>query len=290
MGHHIFINPKSGAGKGQKLARCLSQYNPIIIDPIHIMEQVSTRVSAGETIIIAGGDGTISLVVGAIFEMGWDDKVTVAILPMGTGNDLAREIGISSSFHLDPVHFVNNLVEQPSIYYDIAVWKIGQRYFLNYVGIGMDGQILTMVDRMRKILPTKTIITRAAFGLAGFRYCAYQIKSKLLVKTDQQTLKLKGTAGLILSNISYYAGGCRLGKYNGSEPQLSVTVLSSPLDLGKILVSRFVGPQPILNYTLTSQAQIAGDRIPAQIDGDAVSFLEPCNITYAGKIKFLVNE
>lgn len=45
-------------------------------------------------IIVAGGDGTVSLALDAISEL--ERKLPVAILPLGTGNDLSRTLGWGS--------------------------------------------------------------------------------------------------------------------------------------------------------------------------------------------------
>ena len=53
--------------------------------------------SAGHTIIIAGGDGTINCVVNALRDSLADYRF--GVIPMGTGNDFARTLGMPS----DPV-------------------------------------------------------------------------------------------------------------------------------------------------------------------------------------------
>ncbi|MDN3351123.1 diacylglycerol kinase family protein [Actinomadura sp. DC4] len=51
-----------------------------------------------ETVVAAGGDGSIHRLVAALYERGELDQRTVGLLPLGTGNDLARNLGIP----LDP--------------------------------------------------------------------------------------------------------------------------------------------------------------------------------------------
>jgi diacylglycerol kinase family enzyme len=285
MAVHIFINPKSGQGRGRMLAEKLSRFRPIILEPKAVMNQISDAISFGDTVVIAGGDGTVSLIVGTLFHLGLGERVVGALLPLGTGNDLARDLG--STFPSNPVHFIESISRTLFAGREVTVWQMGRRYFINYVGIGLDGQILAMADPLRKALPARTLVAKTAFGLAGLRYLGYRIRRELRVKTDSGTVELRGKSGIILSNIGYYAGGCRVGTFNTSRPMLSVTVLRSSLDLARIFFSRFGGRQPVLDYTLTKEALIEGKAAPVQVDGEVASF-EIGRIRSAGRMKFIV--
>ncbi|HEY2960259.1 MAG TPA: diacylglycerol kinase family protein [Actinomycetota bacterium] len=53
----------------------------------------------GRVPVVAGGDGSLHLVVNRLRRLGRLDEVTVGLLPLGTGNDFARATGVP----LDPV-------------------------------------------------------------------------------------------------------------------------------------------------------------------------------------------
>ncbi|CAN5267232.1 hypothetical protein BH18ACT4_BH18ACT4_09370 [soil metagenome] len=53
----------------------------------------------GRTLVVAGGDGSLHLVVQALWERDQLQATTVGLVPLGTGNDFARSAGVP----LDPV-------------------------------------------------------------------------------------------------------------------------------------------------------------------------------------------
>jgi diacylglycerol kinase (ATP) len=66
---------------------------------------------ATDLVVAAGGDGTIRLVLGALSES--DSKVPVAIIPFGTGNLLARNLGIYLDNPLvDPLQHALQILSQ----------------------------------------------------------------------------------------------------------------------------------------------------------------------------------
>ncbi len=95
----VFINPKSGGQRGREvlpeLTRCLgadcvfgtdSEGGPVNVLRRHLHRN-NLRVVAG------GGDGTIRWVIQAMLEAGFDPLPPIAVLPLGTGNDLSRGYG-----------------------------------------------------------------------------------------------------------------------------------------------------------------------------------------------------
>ncbi|GIW12381.1 MAG: hypothetical protein KatS3mg061_3438 [Dehalococcoidia bacterium] len=89
---------------------------------------VGEALAAGcELVVVAGGDGTVSLVAGPLVGTG----VPLAILPVGTANVLARELGIPA----DPEAALA-LVTGPHQLRTLDAMDLGDRYALLQVGVG----------------------------------------------------------------------------------------------------------------------------------------------------------
>jgi len=118
---------------------------------------VLAREAAGirpDLIIAAGGDGTVNEVITGMA----NSPVPLLILPGGTANVLAKEIGLPSSFteSLDLI--------RTGVVRRIALGKVGERYFVLMAGIGLDASIVGVVHpRLKKLMG------QGAFWLAGLR-------------------------------------------------------------------------------------------------------------------------
>lgn len=121
--------------------------------------QARRAIEAGcDLIIVAGGDGTINEAANGMLHTG----VPLAILPGGTANVLAREIGL-------PVHLERATAEIPKLCSRrIAAGAIrgvssGDRCFICMAGSGLDADIVYRLN-----LDLKAAAGKLAYYLAGF--------------------------------------------------------------------------------------------------------------------------
>jgi len=99
----VFVNTRAGSQQGPILKTQLrSLLNPIQIwdladgGPEKILKSFS--VLSRLRILVCGGDGTVSWIISTLDKMQLDRWPPLAILPLGTGNDLARMHGKSSKY------------------------------------------------------------------------------------------------------------------------------------------------------------------------------------------------
>jgi diacylglycerol kinase (ATP) len=117
----------------------------------------------GSEVIVAGGDGTINEVIQGL--AGTD--ASLAIIPRGTGNVLARELGLP----LDEESAIAVVAKGKSrkIYLGLVIDETTNesRHFVLMAGIGLDASVVGRVD------PTlKKRIGRGAFWVSGLSHLA----------------------------------------------------------------------------------------------------------------------
>ena len=98
------INSKSGAKIGERVAVKLQELaarsqpgalkvvDLSLVPPGEAIGQFAAEHDAYR-VLVCGGDGTVTWVLSAVEELGADYTPPVAVLPLGTGNDLARVLG-----------------------------------------------------------------------------------------------------------------------------------------------------------------------------------------------------
>lgn len=114
-------------------------------------EQVERR---RDLIIACGGDGTINEIVNGMA----GSHVPLAVLPAGTGNVLAKELGLPRSIRRAAGHIPDGEVRR------IALGRSGDRYFICLAGIGPDAQTVHRLNQRAKL--TLGILS---YWLEGFR-------------------------------------------------------------------------------------------------------------------------
>jgi YegS/Rv2252/BmrU family lipid kinase len=141
----VIINPISGAGRRRDLARRRAEQAAAIIDEHHLDGEVfvtERQGHAGElaqaarrrgaTLFVAwGGDGTVNEVGSAL--VGSD--ASLAIVPSGSGNGLARELGIP----LDPPSAFQVIFAGRTRLIDAG--ELDGRMFFNIAGLGLDARV-----------------------------------------------------------------------------------------------------------------------------------------------------
>lgn len=150
----LLLNPVSGGGRGLRqrahIESALAARHMRFVTAIsnyegHTSELVAEAIRAGcRRLLVGGGDGSLSEAVNGILAVpevpGTD--VTLALLPVGTGNDWARGHGIPHDIDaaLDIVA-AGKTVAHDAGYVDLPA--TGQRrYFINVAGIGFDAIVV----------------------------------------------------------------------------------------------------------------------------------------------------
>lgn len=99
----VIRNPRSGDGQRTQRAATLARERGYeVLDSPGGDQTVELAAEAAErtdTVVACGGDGTLNKTVQGVLEAGRLDDVSLAVLPAGTGNDFADNIGIRGIEH-----------------------------------------------------------------------------------------------------------------------------------------------------------------------------------------------
>lgn len=131
--------------------------------PQHATELAAAAVAAGADLILtAGGDGTINEVLNGIA----GSQVPLAVLPSGTANVLACEVGLPRN-PLRAIEILPQLLPRRIALGRITPAQGPSRYFALMAGAGLDAAVLTRVNPKIKNASGKFAYYVAGFSLLG---------------------------------------------------------------------------------------------------------------------------
>ncbi len=163
--------------------------------PGHASEIAAAAAGDGHRLIVAvGGDGTICEVVQGIGDAG---RGEVGIIPLGTGNDAARTLGIPLGVEEAAAVLLAGERRQ------VDLIRVGDRVVLNAVGIGLLGAINVNAAAIKVVRGISAYLAAAAVSL--FRYRA----PRITVRSDGFTFE-GAVVILAVHNGPTTGGGFRL--------------------------------------------------------------------------------
>lgn len=151
-------------------------------------------------IIAAGGDGTFNEIVNGIA----GSEIPMAILPLGTTNVLAKELGLPENVESAMEVAVRGTPKTVSIG-KISITchsSLVTRYFLLMAGIGFDGEA---VFRINETL--KKISGKGAYIFSGFKTLSAFNPDKLILDMDGKTYT---GYSVIISKVAKYGGNFKI--------------------------------------------------------------------------------
>lgn len=146
-----------------------------------------------DVVIAAGGDGTINEIIQELV----GSETTLGVLPLGTANVWAREMGIP----LDVAGASEILAYGRTRRIDAG--SVNGRYFLLMVGIGFDGEVIRVVEK--KFLKRLGV---AGYLLASlwlsFGYDSFAVTAKI----GEQEIKTRALQ-IVVGNTQLYGGAVK---------------------------------------------------------------------------------
>ena len=213
-----------------------------------------------ELVFACGGDGTVMAVVSAL--VGTD--AALAVLPAGTGNLLAANLGLGT----DPATGVQVALDGGRRRIDVGV--AADRCFVVMAGMGFDAQMLAGTSETAK----RRIGWLAYVGGAVKHLRDRPMRAR--IRLDGRPPMPRRPRTVIVGNVGRLQGGVRLlSKANPGDGKLDVAVLS-PNNLRHWAslawaVMRRRERVPLMETFTAERVEIVSNRTqPRQLDGDLI--------------------
>lgn len=219
----------------------------------------------GGTIVAAGGDGTLNMVVQHLWTYDLLDRFDVGLLPLGTGNDLARTMGIP----LDPAAAAGIVVAGHSRRLDLLV-DDGGTVAVNAVHAGVGGLVATQAARLKPLLGRVAYVAGAAW--AGARSPGWAVR----VEVDGALLAEGKLLFVGIGNGATIGGGAVLWPRARPDDGLAgVTValaggVAARLEMGRALRSGDLRRADGIVLGRGRTIRIEGEPMPYNVDGEAL--------------------
>jgi diacylglycerol kinase (ATP) len=156
-----------------------------------------------DAVFVVGGDGTINEIVNGLA----GSAVVLGVLPAGTGNAWAKELGLPtrSPRHLLPlVDSVRALV--PGVVRRIDIGKANGRYFLQWTGLGLDSEVTyAMEPRTRR----QRRLGAVGYIIAGLATAANLVGTRTRIWIDGKQMYRRAIL-IVISNSQLYGGVVRI--------------------------------------------------------------------------------
>jgi YegS/Rv2252/BmrU family lipid kinase len=181
----------------------------------------------GRTVVVVGGDGSLHAVVAVLHERGWLDDTVVGLVPLGTGNDFARGLGIP----LNPADAARAVLDCTPRRVDLLVDDAGG-VVVNAVHIGVG------VDAAEEARELKPRFGRFGYVLGALRAGFTSPGRRLRVEVDDEAVA-DGRANVLqvaIGNGRFVGGGAPLTPDALADDGVADVVVSFAVDRPRRMV------------------------------------------------------
>lgn len=307
----VFINPRSGGNQGSKL---LAKFQ-WLLNPRQVFDLSQGGPATGIElfrkvpnlrILACGGDGTAGWILSTLDTMGIDPPPAVAVLPLGTGNDLARSLGWGGGYTDEPISKILCNVEEGEVVqldrWDLKVEtnpypdpnnaedgkaSLPLDVLNNYFSLGADAYIALEFHEAREAHPEKfssRLRNKMFYGQAGGKDLLQRkwkdLSDYVSLECDGKdiTPKLKELKvhAIVFLNIPSYSAGTRPwnSQVPGLQPQRTDDSLIEVIGLTTYQLPLLQAGGHGTCLAQCRHVRMATTRtIPMQVDG------EPCKLS-----------
>ncbi len=268
------LNPTSGSSRGEELAATLAG------SVIELgAESCDVRVTAGpddaldwstaaagegyDMLIAGGGDGTVTALAQGVVASG--SRAPIAILPLGTGNGLARVLGLP----LEPAEALAAAASGRAVPLDVIEVRSHDSVSLLFCGAGVDAVINAAADREAK----------DRLGIFAYIWAAYVAaraarRRRVTVTIDGRQMRTNAHSVLAFNATRLEVLGLQLGPdASPHDARMDVAILRTTGVMGVLRKALRLMDRTASRTELTPASRLrveATPPLPVQVDGDPV--------------------
>ncbi len=282
----IFVvhNPAAGARQPERLrrrvesalaARSVRFEYAYTNAPGHGRELVRQALADGYArVLVAGGDGTVLEAVDSLV----DSRAALALLPVGTGNQLAANMGLPKGIEKSIDVAVSGTVRR------IDVGMLDGRPFMCFAGAGFDAEVVRPDSDLKRKIGYLAYVHAAAGA-------AFAPKPSAITVTVDGVRNVCNGIGVEVANMPALTAPLLVrpidlvpdGKPDDGLLDVCVLAVEKTIDFVTALTSIMVGrteKDPRLQYFRGKQVSVEADPpLPVQIDGERLDITTPFEAT-----------
>jgi len=204
----LVVNPASGRGAGARVAGAVAAKLRAAVDKldVHVATDPEDTTAAArravdegyDVLAVLGGDGTVMLALQPAACGG----STLAVIPAGTGNDLAAWLGLPASPLAAADAVVSSLASNTTRELDLGKVE-GGRWFATVLCAGFDSKVNERANRMRWPSGPRR------YDIAIFAELARLRPYPLVIETEHGRQELEATM-VSVGNTPSYGGGLKI--------------------------------------------------------------------------------
>ena len=217
---HI-LNPKAGKGRASKIKRTLddgSFYMSTSADDATEFMINACKEDPDTCFTVYGGDGTVFRAVNALMKSGCNDRASLKIVPVGSGNDFVKSFeGKSGQIGVD-------------------VMKFNDKYAVNVINMGFD---CSVVRRASKIKKNPFVSGKFSYilGVVGELMHKKAIDIKLTITYEDDTSETIEQKALLIAvaNGMWYGGAFKASPASKTDDGLIDVIIINDVSTKKFL-------------------------------------------------------
>lgn len=258
----VIINPRAGGSRARRIApaermalaervgrRAGLDVRPAVTEsPGHGVELARRALAEGASLVVAwGGDGTVNEVATVLA----GSPVPLGIVPAGSGNGLARELGLSR----DPEAALATAFTAPERRLDAGV--LGGRIFVNVGGLGFDARVAARFNEAGGRRGLVDYLRLTVRELWRYRPVHYRI--------EHDGGRYTGAALIVAAaNARQYGNGAWIApRARPDDGRLDLVIVESASPLGNLWRARRLFDRSLLEDPGVRTAQVTHVRVEA---------------------------